>query len=79
MTTKELLSSKWARVVVFLWLIVFPLVFIIGPFVEMMMEEGTEQSWTPVWALIVWMLGPWVASIVMKYAGGTTTQTEEEN
>ena len=73
MDRKELLSSKWVRVVIFLWMIVFPIIFIALPSLEIFMGEQ-EKNWTPVWALIVWMLGPWVASIVMKYAGGGTSQ-----
>ena len=72
MNRERLLTSRWVRVIVFLWMIVFPIVFIALPALEMFMGEQ-EKSWTPVWALIVWMLGPWVASIVMKYAGGGST------
>ena len=69
MNRQQFLSSKWARIIVFLWMIVFPIIFIALPALEMFTGES-EKSWTPVWALIVWMLGPWVASIVMKYSGG---------
>ena len=69
MNNTSFLSSWWVRVIIFLWMIVFPIVFIALPTLEMFMGEG-EKSWTPVWGLIVWMLGPWVASIVMKYVGG---------
>lgn len=68
MNREQLFSSIWVRIIVFAWMIVFPILFIALPMLEMFMGEQ-EQSWTPVWALIVWMLGPWVVSIVMKYAG----------
>ncbi|MBO6816562.1 MAG: hypothetical protein JJ891_17035 [Rhizobiaceae bacterium] len=68
MTREQLLSSWWTRIIVFLWMIVFPFIFILLPGIEMFFGDG-EQSWTPVWALIVWMLGPWAASILLKYAG----------
>ena len=77
MTREQLLSSKLTRVVVFLWMIVFPIVFIALPALEMFMGE-TEKSWTPVWGLIVWMLGPWVASIVMKYSGNAQTSETDK-
>ena len=75
MTREELLSSKWVRAIAFLWIIVFPIVFIAIPALEIYMGD-TEKSWTPVWALIVWMLGPWAASIVMKYIGIEQGNTE---
>ncbi len=68
MSREQLFSSIWVRMLVFAWMIVFPIVFIALPMVEVLFGEA-EQSWTPVWALIVWMLGPWVVSIVMKYTG----------
>ncbi len=78
MNRTQLFSSKWMRVVIFFWMIVFPIVFIALPALEMF-TDGQEKSWTPVWALIVWMLGPWVASIVMKYAGDGINQQGGEN
>jgi hypothetical protein len=68
MNRERFLSSIWMRLIVFLWIIVFPIVFIALPGLEMLMGE-TDKSWTPVWGLIVWMMGPWVGSIVMKYMG----------
>lgn len=66
MTREQILSSKWTRVLIFVWMIVFPILFIAVPTIEMFMGEA-EKSWTPVWGLIVWMMGPLVGSIVMKY------------
>ncbi|MEM7067679.1 MAG: hypothetical protein AAF478_02250 [Pseudomonadota bacterium] len=68
MTREQLLSSVWVRMLIFAWMIVFPIVFIALPAFEMF-AEGGEKSWTPVWGLIVWMLAPWAASILMKYLG----------
>ena len=78
MNRQQLLSSVWVRVLVFAWLIVFPIIFIALPALEYLTGDG-EKSWTPVWALIVWMLGPWVASILMKYLGGDTDSTGNNN
>ncbi|MGI9352406.1 MAG: hypothetical protein ACR2O3_12655 [Rhizobiaceae bacterium] len=75
MNREKLISSKFVRVLVFLWMIVFPIVFIALPALEMFTGES-DKSWTPVWALIVWMLGPWVVSIVMKYAGNTESSND---
>ena len=50
-------------------MVVFPIFFIALPAIEMFMGES-EKSWTPVWGLIVWMMGPLVGSIVMKYVSG---------
>jgi len=76
MTREQLLSNIWVRVLIFAWMIVFPIVFIALPGLEMFMNEQ-DKSWTPVWALIVWMLGPWVVSIVMKYAGSDSTSKND--
>ena len=80
MTREQFMSSVWVRMVIFAWLFVFPIVFVALPMVEMFFGRQ-EQNWTPVLGLIVWMLGPWVASILMKYAGfeaGTAPQETKE-
>lgn len=78
MNREEFLKKRWVRVVTFLWLVVFPLLFIAVPVLEMFMNDA-PKSYTPVWALIVWMLGPWAASIVLKYAGnGDTGSSDNE-
>jgi len=69
MNREKLLSSIWVRMLIFAWMIVFPIVFIALPMVEMFFGN-TEQSWTPVWGLLVWLLAPWFVSILMKYFGG---------
>ena len=66
MDREKLLSNTWVRMIIFAWMIVFPIVFIALPGFEMVMGGG-EKSWTPVLGLVVWMLGPWVGSIVLKY------------
>ncbi|MDJ0613299.1 MAG: hypothetical protein QNJ29_06440 [Rhizobiaceae bacterium] len=68
MTREQLLSSVWVRMIIFGWMIVFPLVFVVLPMIEMFFGRA-EESWTPVCGLIAWMLGPWVVSILMKYVG----------
>ncbi len=68
MTREKLLASIWVRMLVFAWMIVFPIVFIALPMVEVLFGRA-EQSWTPVWGLLVWLLAPWFVSIVMKYVG----------
>ena len=70
MTRGHLFTKPWVRFVVFIWMIVFPIIFIVLPALEMF-ADNTPKSWTPVWALIMWMLGPWAVSIVMKYSGGS--------
>jgi len=69
MNREQLLSSVWVRMLIFAWMIVFPIVFIALPMIEMFFGN-TEQSWTPVWGLLVWLLAPWFVSILMKYASG---------
>ncbi len=66
MRRKELLQSKIARVVVFLWFIVFPIVFIAIPSLEMVLGER-DTGFDPVLAFGVWILGPVAAGIVIKY------------
>ena len=71
------MSSVWVRVIIFAWLFVFPLVFVVLPMIEMFFGRQ-EQNWTPVLGLIVWMLGPWAASIVMKYLGPEPGEAPQE-
>ncbi|MGB7286043.1 MAG: hypothetical protein WBC71_03840 [Salaquimonas sp.] len=82
MNNKKLLQSKTARAIVFLWFIVFPIVFITIPAVEMYMGER-EYSDFPLWAFGVWVLGPLAAGIVIKNffgsAGNETKKTEMYN
>ncbi len=61
-------ASKWARLIVFLWMIVFPIVFVAVPALEMFRGE-TPASLTPLWGLALWLLGPLAVSITLKYAG----------
>ncbi len=76
MNLKSLLASPWVRIIVFAWMFIFPLAFIALPMAEAYFGE-TEQSWTPVWALIIWLLAPYAASIVVKYVGGEANEEKE--
>ena len=68
MTRDQFLKSKTVRLIVFLWLIVFPIIFIALPTLEMVTGER-ENDLTPLWAFGVWILGPWAASIIWKWFG----------
>ena len=72
MTITKLFSSVWMRVIVFLWMILFPILFVALPGLEMMRGER-EMSLGPLWAFVVWLLGPVAVAIVLKYAAGETT------
>ena len=67
MTTRELLAKPWARVVAFLWGIVFPIVFVALPLIKVTTGEA-EFSMDPIWALVLWVVSPFAVSIVLKYA-----------
>lgn len=75
MTREQFLSSIWVRVLVFAWMIVFPLIFIALPAFEIFTGEA-ETSWTPFYGLVVWILGPWAGSIVLKWAGMSPSEKE---
>ena len=66
MAEPQFLSSIWMRAVVFLWVVVFPIIFVALPALEMLGGER-EVSMDPAWALAVWVLSPLAVSIVMKY------------
>lgn len=74
MNRERLLKSKIVRLVVFLWLIIFPILFIALPALEMVTGER-ENDWAPLWAFGVWILGPWAGSIIWKWFG---RESEEE-
>jgi len=67
-TKEEFLKKKWVRFLVFIWIVVFPILFIALPALEMVTGER-ENDLTPLWALGVWILGPWAASILWKWFG----------
>ena len=69
MAKSKFLSSIWVRLIVFLWMIVFPIALIAIPALEMATGEW-EWGLAPAWAFGVWILGPAVAAIVFKYMYG---------
>ncbi len=69
MNRERLLKSKSVRLIVFLWLIILPIIFIALPVLEMVTGER-ENDLTPLWAFGVWILGPWAGSIIWKWFGG---------
>ena len=77
MDKTRLFSSIWMRILVFLWMIVFPLVFIAIPALEMAMGEA-ELGLAPAWGFGVWVLGPLVVAIVLKYVGGGNTKNPSD-
>lgn len=79
MTREQILSNIWVRMAVFAWMIVFPILFIALPALEIFTGK-VEDNWTPVWGLVVWMTAPAAASVVMKYLGlGPTQQNEQRD
>ena len=77
MTREQFLKSKTVRLVVFFWMIVFPIIFIALPTLEMVTGER-ENDLTPLWAFGVWILGPWAASIIWKWFGQQNKEEQEE-
>ena len=75
MDKTRLFSSIWMRIVVFLWMIVFPIIFGAIPALEMAMGDR-QWGLAPAWGFGVWMLGPLVVSIVMKYFGGNNGSSD---
>jgi len=73
-TKDQFLKMKSVRFCIFLWIVVFPILFIALPTLEMVTGER-ENDLTPLWAFGVWILGPWAASIMWKWFGG---ESEEE-
>jgi hypothetical protein len=77
MNLRELLQSKIARLVVFLWFIVLPILFITIPAMEMVTGERQSSDF-PVWAFVVWILGPVAAGIVAKnFFGKSENETKK--
>ncbi len=77
MTREQFLKSKTVRLVVFFWMIVFPIIFIALPTLEMVTGER-ENDLTPLWAFGVWILGPWAVSIIWKWFGQQNKEEQEE-
>ena len=62
------LSSPLTRIVIFLWGIIFPIVFVALPLVKVATGEA-EFEMSTFWAFAVWVLSPLAVTIVMKYMG----------
>jgi hypothetical protein len=62
------------RAIIFLWMVIFPIVFVAIPALEMVGDER-EFGLMPVWAFVVWLLGPAAVAIGLKYAGGAKNRT----
>ena len=63
------LSSPLARIAVFLWGIVFPIIFVALPLFHVV-NGDREFHMSIVWAFLVWVLSPLVLKIALKYFGG---------
>ncbi len=66
MTRDQFLQMKTVRFFIFLWIVILPIIFIALPTLEMVAGER-ENDLTPLWAFCVWILGPWVGSIIWKW------------
>ncbi len=65
-TQNNFLAKAWVRVIVFLWGIVFPIVFVALPALKFAMGEAPFDM-RPVWAFAVWILSPLAVTILLKY------------
>ena len=77
-TDRHILSAPWVRILLFLWGVVFPLVFIVIPTAEYFSGESPFPV-AALWATAVWMLSPMMASIAMKYFGPRKTGAADTN
>jgi len=68
MTKEQFLKMKTVRLFIFFWIVILPIIFIALPTLEMVTGER-ENDLTPLWAFVVWILGPWAASIFWKWFG----------
>jgi hypothetical protein len=69
MTKEQFLKLKTVRFAIFLWIVIFPIIFIALPVLEMVTGER-ENELVPLWAFGVWVFAPWAASILWKWFGG---------
>jgi len=77
MTLVNLLAKPWMRIVVFLWAIIFPIVFVALPLLKVSTGEA-ELTMGPIWAGAFWILTPLAVSIGLKYFGGAPAADEKE-
>ena len=56
------------RIVIFMWMIVFPIIFVAIPALEMFQGERAV-SLAPIWAFVVWILGPAAVAVLLKHLG----------
>lgn len=69
MTREQFLKMKTVRFAIFLWIVIFPILFIALPVLEMVTGER-ENEIVPLWAFGIWVFGPWAVSILWKWFGG---------
>jgi len=74
LTSASPFSRPLARLAVFLWGLVFPLLFVALPLAQVMTGEGVLTA-APFWALAVWLLGPAAVAIGMKYFGNGAAES----
>ena len=77
MSFAQLLAKPWVRVIVFLWAIIFPIVFVALPLLKVSTGEA-ELTMGPVWAGLFWILTPLAVSIGMKYFGASNAPEQSE-
>ena len=75
MESRALLAKPWVRIVLFLWGILFPIVFVALPLLKVATGEAAFTM-QPVWAFAFWVLTPAAVAIVWKRFG---PQAETEN
>ena len=75
MSKRSTFSSVWMRILIFIWMIVFPIVFVAIPTVEILLGER-EFELMPLWAFAIWIAAPLVVAIVMKNWGGGSQRNQ---
>ncbi|MEM9732655.1 MAG: hypothetical protein AAF903_04095 [Pseudomonadota bacterium] len=58
-------TKLWVRILIFMWAIVFPIIFVALPVMKMLTGEAPVST-APVFPLVIWFLSPLIFVLVTK-------------
>ncbi|MEL7273098.1 MAG: hypothetical protein AAGK33_06630 [Pseudomonadota bacterium] len=70
-------TKLWVRILIFMWVVVFPITFVVLPVMKMVTGEAPVST-EPVFPLVMWFLSPLVFVVVTKAVKRSVEKTKGE-